>query len=261
VFLEVPWLVARVVPPEISLGILRRRYRRTRQKAPAQRAEGDETDPQLPDDGNQPLLQVPLPEGVLALKGGDGVDGVSSPKRRLARLRKAEEAHLSRRDEVGHRSYRVLDRDLGIDPVLVEQVDMIHPQATQGAVHCFADARWMAVELHRFSILDSPAESRGDDYLVAATLERTAQQLLVRVRAVDFGGVEEVDAELERPVDGGNGLALVTVGGRSVRLAHSHAAKADRRYGKADASQRSLLAHLHPPGGRPPVGGGWIRNL
>jgi len=44
------------------------------------------------------------------------------------------------------------------------------------------------------------AELGGNDDLVTSSGQCTAEQLLVEVRAVDLRGVDEVDAEIEGPV-------------------------------------------------------------
>ena len=59
----------------------------------------------------------------------------------------------------------------------------------------------------------------------AAAPQGAADELLVRVRAVDVGGVEHRDAEVERPVDRGDRLRLVA---GAVEVGHAHAAEADR---------------------------------
>ena len=56
---------------------------------------------------------------------------------------------------------------------------------------------------------------------------RAADELLVLERPVHVGGVEEVDAELERAVDRGDRLGVVA---SAVELAHAHAAESHRRY-------------------------------
>ena len=67
-----------------------------------------------------------------------------------------------------------------------------------------------------------PCSSNVKPNLVAMTtrsrcpLERAAEQLLVRERAVDLGRVEERHAELDRAMDGGDRLALVALLGRAV---------------------------------------------
>src|SRR5205823_5609147 len=64
-------------------------------------------------------------------------------------------------------------------------------------------------------------------------------ELLVGVRPVHVGGVEERDAEIERAVDRRNRLGLV---GRAVELAHAHAAEPDR--GDFEAGEASRV-HGH----------------
>jgi hypothetical protein len=50
------------------------------------------------------------------------------------------------------------------------------------------------------------AELRGHDDLVAASADRFPHQLFVRVRTVHVGCIEEVDAQVERALDRGDGL-------------------------------------------------------
>ena len=53
------------------------------------------------------------------------------------------------------------------------------------------------------------AELGGQHHLVPALGDGPAHQLLVEVGAVHVGRVEEGDAELDRPVDGGDRLRVV----------------------------------------------------
>ncbi len=85
--------------------------------------------------------------------------------------------------------------------------------------------------------LDPPGELGGDHVLVAVALDRAADQLLVGHRAVELRGVQEVDPQLERPLDRGHRLALV---GRAVEGRHAHAAEPEGR-----DLERSELALLH----------------
>ena len=79
------------------------------------------------------------------------------------------------------------------------------------------------------------AELRRDDRPTASFGERAAEELLALGRAVDVGGVEEVDAGIERGVDDALGGGLVDAHPEVV------AAEADDR----DA-QRSDRTMLHP---------------
>src|SRR6185369_17515234 len=68
------------------------------------------------------------------------------------------------------------------------------------------------------------AELGGQDHLVALALQGAAQQLLALAPAVEIGGVEEVDAEVQRAVDHRDGLRVVSL---AVDVRHGHAAEAD----------------------------------
>ena len=80
------------------------------------------------------------------------------------------------------------------------------------------------------------AELRRDRHLVAAALDRTADELLVRERPVHVGRVEERDAEVERPADGDERLVVVVV---AVEVAHAHAAETLGGDGEAGAAERA----------------------
>jgi hypothetical protein len=91
-----------------------------------------------------------------------------------------------------------------------------------------------AVEADRLPALDPPAELGREHDAVAAPRERAPEQLLVRERPVDLGGVEEVHPELERPIERRERLRLV---GLAVRLAHPHAAEPEARHLRARPPQ------------------------
>ena len=58
------------------------------------------------------------------------------------------------------------------------------------------------------------------------SLMRAADELLVGEGAVDLGGVDQRDAEVERAVDGADGLGVVGAGA-GVGGGHAHAAETD----------------------------------
>src|SRR3989441_6538859 len=107
------------------------------------------------------------------------------------------------------------------------------------------DVRGPAVQAGpvRFALERGPeAELGGDRHAPAEGNERLAQELFVRERAVDLGGVEECDAAFDRRADQRDHLLLVRR--RTVAKAHSHAAEADGRDLEIALSQRSLLHRL-----------------
>jgi len=85
---------------------------------------------------------------------------------------------------------------------------------------------WPAVEPGLPAVGDAEAELGRNRHLVAPTLQRAAEQLLVDEGPIDLGRVEKGAAELDRPVQRRDRLRLI---GRPVGLAHAHAAEADGR--------------------------------
>ena len=82
-------------------------------------------------------------------------------------------------------------------------------------------------------------ELGGDHHLLAEGRQRFAHEFFVGERAVDFGGVEERDAEFDGRPDQGDHLLLVF--GRTVAEAHSHAAEPDGRNFQVALSKFALL--------------------
>ncbi|MCY1246514.1 hypothetical protein D9M72_597540 [compost metagenome] len=61
--------------------------------------------------------------------------------------------------------------------------------------------------------------------MIALADDGFADQFLIGMRAVHVGGVEQIDAQFQRPVQGCRGLAGVDAG--RVEIGHAHAAQAD----------------------------------
>jgi hypothetical protein len=123
--------------------------------------------------------------------------------------------------------------------MLVVEVDRLDAEPLEAALARRAHVLGLAVDAADGAILAADdAELGGEHYLVTPAADRAPHQLLVRVRPVHVGRVEEVDAQVERAVDGRDGLRLVT---RSVELRHAHAAEPDRGDGRAVAAETALL--------------------
>jgi hypothetical protein len=143
-----------------------------------------------------------------------------------ARLGQPEVAHLAGLDQLLDRGCDILDRDVRIDAVLVEQVDVVGAEPAQRVVDAPSDRHRPAVRPGRRSGRELEAELRGDDNLVAEGLERLADDLLVVERPVDLRGVEERDAAFDRCADQGD--RTLPVRDRWEALAHSHTAEPER---------------------------------
>src|SRR4051812_26894227 len=164
--------------------------------------------------------------------------GVRTAHRPDRSLRKAEAAHLSRVDQLAHRSDGLLDRDVRIDAVLVVEVDAVRREPAQG---CFAAGPHVlrpAVDAARGRILRIADDAELGRYLhlVAAPGDRAADQLLVLERAVDVRRVEQRHPELDGAVDRGDRFRLVGV---PVELRHAHATES------LDRDLETLAAEWH----------------
>ena len=143
-------------------------------------------------------------------------------------------------DQLLHRPRDVLDGHVRVDAVLIEQVDGVDVEPLERRLRDLLDVLGPAVEARLLAVrVDVEPELGGDHHLLADRRERLAHQLLVRERAVDFGGVEEGDAEVDGRPDQRDPLLLVH--GRAVAEAHAHAAEPEGRDFQAAVAKCSFL--------------------
>ncbi len=136
--------------------------------------------------------------------------------------------HLAGGNQLLHRPRHLFDRDLGIDPVLVQEVDRLDPQPAEGVLDDVADVFRPAVEAGpaRLAVgVGTEAELRGDHDLVPDRRERLAHEFFVGERTVHLGGVEERDPPIDRRAEERDHLRAVLR--RAVREAHPHTAEAE----------------------------------
>ena len=122
---EVLLLEARAAAPEVLLVEVVDRADPAGEEAAAERAVGDEADPELAHRRQDLRLGIARPERVLGLQRRDRMDGVRAANRVRGRLGEPEVAHLPLLDELGHRADGLLDRRLEVDAVLVVEVDRL----------------------------------------------------------------------------------------------------------------------------------------
>ncbi len=150
---------------------------------------------------------------------------------------------LARLDEVGDRAGDVLYRHIGIDAMLIEQIDAVGAQAFQGRFGDGADVFRSAV--HAFiDVAFAEAELGGQDDVIAERLHSLAQQVFVGALGIGFGGVEKGDAAIKRCADQGDGVRAF--GGRAIAEAQAHTAEAERRDSEAVAAENTFL-HIENP--------------
>ena len=136
------------------------------------------------------------------------------------------------RDGLRHRFHR----DVGVGPVLVEQVDVVCPQPSQGTLYGLADGGRAAVQPNGLAVLDGKAKFRGNDHLVPDPLQGLSENLFAGIGAVDLGGVEKGGPLVHRLSGKADHVLLVWDGG--IGRDHTHAAEAHTAHGQgAGASQ------------------------
>jgi hypothetical protein len=122
---------------------------------------------------------------------------------RLADLRGAEIgtanfAHLARLDQLIERAERVGNRYGVIRAVQLIEVDNIGIEAAQAGF----DGDTNVIGTRAFALpVHLRAELSSDDDLSAALTQRTGKKFLAFPLTVNVGGVEEVDARIQRRVD------------------------------------------------------------
>src|SRR5258706_946780 len=237
---EVLGLEARVLQAAIAFGQVRLALHRAGEHATPERRVSDERDAELAAAGERFLAVLPVEQRILVLHRRDRMHLVRAADRFGPRLRQAELAHFALLEQALHRAHRVLDRRIRVDTVLVVEVDDVDAQALQARLASLHHVIGLAVHaLLALGVLGL-AELGADDHALAAALERFAEQRLVVAPAVHVGGVEEVDALVERVVDDADRFLVVGV---AVDARHRHQAQADRRYLEGALAQRS---HFHP---------------
>src|SRR4249919_250042 len=127
-------------------------------------------------------------------------------------------------DQVPDSAGDILHWHVGIDAMLVEQVDAIGAQALQRGVRRQADSFRTAVHALR-GIAVRKTKLGGKHYTVSNGCQGLAHKLLVRALAVSFCSVEEGHAALERVADQSDAICLGYRG--PVAVAQAHAAQAD----------------------------------
>lgn len=173
------------------------------------------------------------------------MNGMGAPECGAADFGEAKEADFASINQLADRAGHVFDRDLAVDTMLVEQIDIIGLQSAQGALDRLADRGRAAVGLgaELAAIVEPEAELGGELHLIPPVAEGAAEKLLIGEGTIAFRAVEEVAAQLDGAMKSGDRLRLVR---RPVRLAHAHAAEANGANPQALGAQLPL-AHCHEP--------------
>ena len=133
----------------------------------AERAPGHEPDAELLADWQDLGFGVAGPQRVLRLHRRNGLDSVGATDGVGTGLGQPELLHLPSLDEVFDGSGDVFDRDLGVDAVLVEQVDVVGAQPSQRALDGLGEVLGAAIEPGAGGAVVAEAELGGNHDLIA----------------------------------------------------------------------------------------------
>src|SRR5262249_39786729 len=136
-----------------------------------------------------------------------------------------------------------------VHSMLIVQIDGIDAEPLQRCVAGRAHILGASVD-GALVIRQRLVAELGRDYdLVAMLAEDRPDQFLVVADPVNIGGVEKVDPELDRALEGGGRFDVVA---RTVELRHAHASKSQFRNHESLAAEFSLLHDV------PPLTVGWM---
>src|SRR6266498_5093241 len=113
--------------------------------------------------------------------------------------------------------------------MLIVEVDRIHVESAETPLDRVLDIVRPATDATPGGIFRVPqdAELRREENLVTFAFDGPPNELLVGIRSVHVGCVEEVDTQLQCSMNCGRRFHVVT---SAVELAHPHAAESHGRY-------------------------------
>src|SRR6266480_4889528 len=128
--------------------------------------------------------------------------------------------------------------------MLVIEVDYIHTEPAQTSFTCLMDVIRFAADPAKFWpvwIPKNPELCRNND-LFAVASKGASKQLLIGVRTVHIGGVEERNSEFKRAINRSQRFFFIS---SAVKIGHSHATETDCRDDRPAASKFSLFHTLY----------------
>src|SRR2546426_4965514 len=111
-------------------------------------------------------------------------------------VRQPDVADLAFALHVGERAERNLERYLRIDRMELIEIDALQPQALQAAFQILLEFFGSAVGVPAAGAWSRYAAFAADDEAFRIGMQGFGDQDLAGMRALAFGGVEEVDADL-----------------------------------------------------------------
>ena len=121
------------------------------------------------------------------------MDGVCAPDNVGLGFGQAEIADFTLLDQTCHRADGVLDWRVGIEAVLIVEVDGAEAQVVETCLACGLDVFGFTVYADHRGLGPLDGEFRRDDHLVAPIPERLAEEFLVASEAIHVRRIEEVN--------------------------------------------------------------------
>ena len=148
-----------------------------------------------------------------------------------ASFRQAKMLHFALLNKFLYRPGDIFNRDIRVNPVLIEQVDCFNFESLERSFDCLLNMLWSTVQgcRTRASITTTEVESelRCNYHLLAERNQSFADKFLVYKGAIDLSSIKERYTTLHSSMKKGSHLLFVfrwTVG-----KTHSHAAEPNRR--------------------------------
>src|SRR6266567_4618453 len=152
----------------------------------------------------------------------------------------SEITQLAGANQLRHRAYGFFDRRLRIDPMLIIEIDAINAEPAQarfaGLLHIL---RFPVNPAKTWRIrVAQDSELCRDNNAMAFAANSASEKLLIRVRTINVGGIEESNPKVDCAIDGGERFRIVVM---AIKFRHAHTAESDRGNNRSTASKFSLF--------------------
>src|SRR6266853_2618191 len=127
------------------------------------------------------------------------MNGVRAADHICAGFGETEKPHLALAHQVCHRADRFFDRCVWINPMQIIEINYIDIEPAQTTFARFAHIIGLAADPAKLALvwITQNSKFRRYDDLSATSSQCAPEQLLIGVRAIHVGRIEECDAELE----------------------------------------------------------------
>src|SRR5579864_1998906 len=120
----------------------------SRQEALTQRAVRNEADSEFFKGGQHFLFRFAEPKRVFALDSGDWLNRVCATDRLCCRFRHAEVLYLALLNQFLHGARHVFNGHVGVNTVLIEQIDSFYLESFQRVLCHLLDTLWTAIQTY-----------------------------------------------------------------------------------------------------------------